>query len=128
MNRYHIRKRIATIKKYQRVLLGASDSIVAEAQLLREDCHDTFMALWKQHGLQGQPESTNLAFQGGILAKKWKPGAFMVFEDTLGLSCMDFCDLVAKIAPAFYRQTGIKLCVWGPGGKSIHLPKGQAIH
>jgi hypothetical protein len=122
MNRYHIRKRIAKIKKHRKVLLGAEDVIMSEAGLLREDCHNTFISLWKQYGLKGEPTSSSHAFQGGIVAKDWTPGTFMVF-DFGDENLLDFCERVTKIASAFYKDTGIKLCVRTPDGKFAHLPK-----
>lgn len=125
MNRAQARKHISMIKKHRKVLLGAEKVIMREAKLLREKCHETFMSLWKEHGLEGKPTSSAYSFQGGIVAKKWTPGTFMVF-DFEEEDRMDFFERVERVAPAFYRATGIKLCVCLPEGHFAHLPGTKA--
>lgn len=123
MNRAHVRKRIARIRKNRDVLLRAEAIIMGEAESLRDECHSTFVSLWKQHGFRGQPDTSCYSFQCGIVAKTWEPGAYMVLDSETTGPRNEFCGKVAKVAPAFYRVTGIKLCVHASGRKFVHLPK-----
>ena len=117
-----IQRSVSKIHQYRKVLLETHAKIMNEASSMRKECWDAFVSSWNEHGFEGRPDMSSFAFQGGIVGQNpWEPGTFMVFGNE---SCeKGFLKKVAKVAPDFYKKTGVSLSTPNLKGRFCQFPK-----